>query len=151
MNAWQLYSLIPAPIHPIAQTTLLVHESAFISLAETREKAQTLINQNRMLLEERETLWKSMSAGAKSTFVYGSVPGSPWQEQGEGAGESSGPAVVAEDEPAPDSFLLVHLRVNKVDHLNLKTRPNPRYVHRLGDGDGAGGGSSMWTVQRVNA
>lgn len=63
----------------------------------------------------------------------------------EGADPFSPPAPPADGPPAPD-FCLVILKVDEVDHVQLKT--NRRQVHVRAAASGSG--SAAWTSEEVN-
>lgn len=85
----------------------------------------------------RLNAWKSISANARQQF-YWPHPGHP---RDNATAFEPRPVETLEDHP-PDSFYVLLLTANRVEHLTLRGNPQERHIYEQVD--------DHWTIQNVN-
>ena len=83
--------------------------------------------------------WQALSANARQQF-YWPHPGQTRADDA-AADNAASSASVSTDQP-PDSFYVLWLTPNRVDHLTLRGNPQERYIYERSDDE--------WSMQRVN-
>lgn len=104
--------------------------------------------QDKALQNARKQQWGNLSDNAKVQFLwpFPKHPSPPDQD----------PSVFTPELPTagsgpPDTFCLLLMRVEEVDHLELKPNPQQRTTHsRKGEGAGEGEEEGEWKVTKVN-